>query len=367
MVKSLVIWVYNQWVHEMLRYFIVFFLLIVPASAQTREQVLVVQQALYDEGYDVGTMDGKYGRKTAAAIRLYQSDWQLPETGKINDQLMARLKGEHPDTKPRRLKADNSDCFIDNPFPQPRESVVFIGICENGNRTGKGKTIWRFMNNGKMRQQVHEGEYHDGKEHGQGVLVWSNGGRYEGEFRNGKRHGYGMRITSRGHHYEGEFLNNKPHGQGVYTWTNGNRYEGEFQNDMLHGRAVYTNADGDRFEGEYRNDKRHGKGVYVWKNGNRYEGEYRDGKRHGHGALTLVNGNRYEGEFRDGKKQGQGVFTWPNGTRYEGGYQDDKPHGQGAFTNSDGKIASGIWNNGCLKVGSRGYATGTTVGTCSFK
>ena len=40
----------------------------------------------------------------------------------------------------------------------------------------------QFLNDGGC----YEGEYKDGKYHGQGTYTWSNGGKYEGKFKHGK-------------------------------------------------------------------------------------------------------------------------------------------------------------------------------------
>jgi len=77
----------------------------------------------------------------------------------------------------------------------------------------------------------YEGEFHDNKFHGRGVVTVANGNRYEGEFRDGKLDGQGTLTMSNGaHRYEGEFRDGKPNGFGTFsqlggkltgTWTNG--------------------------------------------------------------------------------------------------------------------------------------------------
>ncbi len=266
-------------------------------------------------------LGGGFTGKTATAIRLYQSDWQLPETGKIHDELIARLKREHPDTKPHRLKAENSDCFVNNPLRSARVTFTFFGHCPNGKRSGLGTTIWKYMEQGEMKSAVNVAVYQNGKLNSWGLLFWPNGNRYEGEFNDGLAHG-----------------------QGVVTWANGSRYEGEWRNDKRHGYGVITWASGNRFEGELRKGKRYGHWVFTWKNGERYEGEYSEGKRHGQGVLTMNNGERYEGEWRGGK-----------------------PHGAGNIVSADGSVNTGVWNQGCWKEGSTEWALFTTPEACGFK
>ncbi|RYY69786.1 hypothetical protein EON63_23305 [archaeon] len=38
---------------------------------------------------------------------------------------------------------------------------------------------------------VYEGDFVDGKEHGYGVYIYSNGAKYEGQFKEGMMHGLG--------------------------------------------------------------------------------------------------------------------------------------------------------------------------------
>ncbi len=64
----------------------------VAAGADTRELVRQVQNVLTLRDYDVGTIDGIYGPKTAAAIRAYQRQNGLQQDGKATSQLLTRLR-----------------------------------------------------------------------------------------------------------------------------------------------------------------------------------------------------------------------------------------------------------------------------------
>ena len=52
-----------------------------------------------------------------------------------------------------------------------------------------------------------------------------------------------MRMNN-GDVYEGEFVDGRFHGQGSYLWASGQRYQGEFVDGRLHGRGTYIAADG---------------------------------------------------------------------------------------------------------------------------
>ena len=55
------------------------------------EQVKSLQQALQDKGLDPGPVDGIMGPKTMAALRAFQKDQKLPETGRLDDQTRDKL------------------------------------------------------------------------------------------------------------------------------------------------------------------------------------------------------------------------------------------------------------------------------------
>ena len=70
----------------------------------------------------------------------------------------------------------------------------------------------------------YEGEWHNGKMDGEGVLNFTNGDVYDGEFIRGSAHGQGKFIKNQEYdkmfeihpyNYEGEWVNFKPHGQGL--------------------------------------------------------------------------------------------------------------------------------------------------------
>ena len=79
--------------------FIVSILFSFPSVAE--QAVLDAQQALVDKGYDPGTVDGLWGGKTANALRAFQQDSDLPQTGKL-DKATATLLGVQPWSAPAK-------------------------------------------------------------------------------------------------------------------------------------------------------------------------------------------------------------------------------------------------------------------------
>jgi len=237
----------------------------------------------------------------------------------------------------------------------------------------------------------YEGEFKNGKYHGQGTFCWTNGTKYIGLFANGMCHGEGILYYNDGTSekviydngnvvnkspnilrenyndgawYEGEFKNGKYHGQGTFCWTNGTKYVGLFADGMCHGegilyyndgtseKVIYDNGnvvnkspnirrenynDGSWYEGEFKNGTRHGYGIYRWPDGGVYEGEFLNGNRHGHGIHKYANGNSYDGQYKDGLFHGKGTYYWANGDRYIGNWAKGAMHGTGVITYSGGR------------------------------
>jgi peptidoglycan hydrolase-like protein with peptidoglycan-binding domain len=60
-------------------------------GAMKHQDVMAAQQALKDKGRDPGTIDGKMGRRTRAALSEYQKGEGLKVTGRLDDDTRAKL------------------------------------------------------------------------------------------------------------------------------------------------------------------------------------------------------------------------------------------------------------------------------------
>ena len=105
----------------------------------------------------------------------------------------------------------------------------------------------------------------------------------------GIQHGYGI-FDCDGGVAEGQFLNGKKHGQGTYVWNNGDRYIGEYKEDIRTGQGTLIWKDGEKYVGQFLNGKKHGQGTYFWNNGDRYIGGWRNDNRYGKGTYIYSNG-----------------------------------------------------------------------------
>ena len=50
-----------------------------------------VQQSLNDKGYDAGPIDGQWGPNTEDAVRRFQQDSGLPQTGELEGSTLSAL------------------------------------------------------------------------------------------------------------------------------------------------------------------------------------------------------------------------------------------------------------------------------------
>jgi peptidoglycan hydrolase-like protein with peptidoglycan-binding domain len=79
-----------------------------PQRAPSRARYKEIQTALKKRGYDPGPIDGDWGSKTAAALRQFEKDHQLPADGKLDALVLItlglgpkRTKPPEPDTPAR--------------------------------------------------------------------------------------------------------------------------------------------------------------------------------------------------------------------------------------------------------------------------
>ena len=197
-------------------------------AAVATDEVREVQLKLAQAGYEVGKVDGKAGKLTAAAITQYETDWQLPVTGVISPELLARLLRQHADTKPQMQKVTNGACQIWNAYPRAREAITFKTCNSSGPAEGQAEVVWRWFERGDWQVASYKGGHLSGRMNGLGVLNYQDGHRYEGEFSDGKPHGKGVFEWARGNVYVGEWQDGKPHGEGVHE-SIGQRFEGTWR------------------------------------------------------------------------------------------------------------------------------------------
>ncbi|MFO8191278.1 MAG: hypothetical protein R6U08_00645 [Bacillota bacterium] len=74
---------------------------------------------------------------------------------------------------------------------------------------------------------------------------------YEGEWRNGRRHGQGTWSRPDGCLFTGEWADDKPNGLGILILPGGKKYIGEWKNGRRHGLGIEIQADGTKLTGRW--------------------------------------------------------------------------------------------------------------------
>ncbi|MGZ5201766.1 MAG: hypothetical protein ACXWC4_18540, partial [Telluria sp.] len=241
---------------------------------------------------------------------------------------------------------------------------VYTGALKDGLREGKGVLV-------KSNGDRHDGMWHRGGFHGEGVATFASGATWTGTFDNGKLvkgtrvdpkgavtevesiprmsklTGRGTETTFEGDRYEGDFVNGLRDGQGTIVRTDGTRIDGSFSKDVLIS-GVRLRPEGWRYEGSFdSNQSPSGSGVLTTPNGSRYEGQFSKGTYEGKGIYRDVNGRVLDGEWIGGKFA-IGTVTKPDGSTHEADMRMSaaKGNGKGRTINFDGDEYEGEFKDG---------------------
>lgn len=138
----------------------------------------------------------------------------------------------------------------------------------NGLLEGQGQV---FDSNGTL---CYEGNFKTGKMNGEGTQYWK-GHKYEGEFHEGRREGLGVLYQADGRKYTGPFKNGSPEGEGVLITPGGTRYTGQFKGGRPNGHGDLWRADGMCYSGNFKNTVPDGQGTMSFPDGTRYAGHFK--------------------------------------------------------------------------------------------
>ena len=196
-----------------------------------------------------------------------------------------------------------------NAFVSGRRALQVTPTCTDA----RSSAVWPFLDTGfdmggnwhglcahRDVGEVYDGEWRNGKPHGQGQYVYADGDVYEGEWLNGKRHGQGNHIGIAGQTYSGEWRCGRAQGTGIMRHADGETYEGQIADGMKQGKGKAMHPNGEIYDGEWLAGHAHGKGQKKYADGASYDGEFADGRAHGHGTYISAAGETYEGEWRNG-------------------------------------------------------------------
>ncbi len=172
-----------------------------------------------------------------------------------------------------------------------------------------------------------------------------------GKWENIKPQGKGKYYRTNGQISEGNFIDGKLHGQGIKLKTEfGERllYEGEFNYDELNGRGRMTSQRGTIYEGIFKNDVMEGKGRILYKDGSYDTGYFSNFKLEGLGERKSRRFT-YIGGFKSGKFEGIGKYQSLNDSSnwFKGHFTGGKRNGPGELHISPDFLVRGTWLNDC--------------------
>jgi hypothetical protein len=173
--------------------------------------------------------------------------------------------------------------------------------------SGRGKVTKYVENTGVLA--VYEGEFLNGKLHGEGVLTDSIGVYYKGNFLNGNMHGAGELLLRNGSRYAGQFLYNKfVRGKGEAP--DRSVAYGHFYNLSPEGIKLKVQYnDGARYEGGMKGGKKSGFGKYKTKAGVTTLANYEENQIHGDAEISFPDGSAYYASFINGKETATGIMV----------------------------------------------------------
>lgn len=244
-------------------------------SIKSRKEL---QNNLRKDKWYLATIDGKWGQQTLLALARYSN-----ANFKSNELSNQKLIGK----------------------------VINSLISINGSKT--------IVYSGGIK---YVGETLDGKPNGYGTYYLKDGTiSYEGAVKNGQPHGFGTKYFL-DETYTGEFEDGKMHGKGKLIESNGTSHEGYYVNDTFHGQGTMIYSNGDSFVGEFKFSKVDGIGKFIKLGDYTYKGAFVENLFEGQGILNYDNGDKYVGGFKEGKYNGEGTLTFASGEISSGNWKD---------------------------------------------
>jgi hypothetical protein len=188
---------------------------------------------------------------------------------------------------------------------------------------------------------------------GFGICEYRNNNKYIGKYLEGKFHGFGKIILSNGETLQGEFFNNEPSGFIEHLINNVSIQENISKTFTGDNVKIYTKIDSkDKLnniciEGEFdAKNEYYGVGILKCLGKNfGYEGEFVNFLSKGWGIVTVKDKFIHKGRINLGKFNGYGEIYYPEGSRLFCFFEGNNKHGLSISTNSEGKVSFGRYIN----------------------
>lgn len=268
------------------------------------------------------------------------------------------------------ISLDDGSKYVGNIIDDMMEGY---GVLSKGNETyigyfhnSKPEGFLKWFKNAKL---YYEGNWKEGAFNGEGTLYKDDGKICSGEWVNGKLTSTLVDVELPTGHYKGYAKNGKPHGLGHMVYTNGTTYTGKWKDGQWSGKGLYIcNTDsvfatwengkvnGDViyktdemfYEGTFIDNMPVGIGTLATSDGSFYSGNWIDGKRCGIGEMFFANGDKYSGEWENNIFEGYGEYKYAqNNSQYSGNWKDGLQDGDGTYKSPEFTY-EGKWEKGWM-------------------
>jgi hypothetical protein len=222
---------------------------------------------------------------------------------------------------------------------------IYAGPRDDFNqRVGSGKAIYA---NG----DVYEGDFYEGKKHGQGHYTFKKIGRSEVDAALEKMwkskqesESHEAFVTRAAEYLQiGKVIVETALEYGFYPC-----YHGDYVFGQRSGEGLMKNKDGSVYKGQWLGNKRHGQGIMYFLNGDTYSGNWDMGAKHGFGVYSFAKGGENRGEWNRGVFT-EGQWLMADGNYYEGRFdKKNRPSDSEASMHFPGKRISmqGVFKKG---------------------
>lgn len=200
---------------------------------------------------------------------------------------------------------------------------------------------------------TYEGDWFDGRPHGQGILSSADGSAYVGEFRSGIRVGLGAMAYASGDRYAGYWKDSKPFGFGGIFLADGTIYLGQWEDAQFHGTGVMIRDNDEKVIATWEKGlnkaalpatKTNNGWLIAGGKGKPYYGGKTLKAYNGAGFAASPKGEVYVGEFKRGEYHGEGAFFGEN-RLFVGDWKFNRLTGPAATISQAGALIFGDWNS----------------------
>lgn len=186
-----------------------------------------------------------------------------------------------------------SKCYL------KKDEDTYLGTFEDGVINGFGA---------KLGGNQYIGNYKEGREHGKGYKIYSDGSWYKGEYQDGKQYGF-AEVETQAETRSGDLVDGQLEGLGMIDTANGDKIVGNFKNGELHGFGR-SQTSSYFYMGDYEFGQENGVGLFIKpQSREQYIGDFKNGKMSGAGFL-MIRDTIYQGGFLNNEHNGPGIYKY---------------------------------------------------------